>query len=369
MFSTTAVKLMTTMPEFEFHPLANLFPSLPDDEFERLVEDVKINGLQVDIFLAEGLIADGRHRYRACRQTGVEPRFREWDGRGDLLSILFSLNDRRRHMTAGQRSMIAAEAANMTRGRNPSGEGFVSQTQAARAVNVSVASVERAVSILKHGAEELIEEVKAGKLDIAPAGRIARLPKEQQRKIIKTGRRDQKAILRKLKITSLRNTARGYGGCLHCNAEAEWSDDTVSAFAQRLEQRSKEARRAGRAHKDFAAYFETISFEIEDERRADTVRPYQEKILRHLDTYDCVEKTNLQRLTDIPIKEFNDVIATMLDLNMIEAVQQGGKTDVARGARKTLYKRKERIEGELTYELDPDDDDQEDIYLDNRYDW
>jgi hypothetical protein len=63
----------------DFHPLANRFPLIEDDEFDRLVEDIRVNGQRDAIVLFEGRILDGRNRYRACLEAGVTPKTRDFD--------------------------------------------------------------------------------------------------------------------------------------------------------------------------------------------------------------------------------------------------------------------------------------------------
>lgn len=95
----------------DFHPVANLFPLLSGDEFADLAEDIRQHGLLEPIWLhPDGRIVDGRNRYKACRASGVEPRFRTWDGRGSLVEFVVSLNLHRRHLTASQRAMSALDA-------------------------------------------------------------------------------------------------------------------------------------------------------------------------------------------------------------------------------------------------------------------
>jgi ParB-like chromosome segregation protein Spo0J len=95
----------------EFHPLANIFPLLEGEEFDALVADVKANGLCEKIFLYDGMILDGRNRYRACIEAGIEPDCYELpDGdESEILAFVVSKNIHRRHLTAEQkRNLIAA---------------------------------------------------------------------------------------------------------------------------------------------------------------------------------------------------------------------------------------------------------------------
>ncbi len=58
-------------------------------------------------------ILDGRNRYRACLQAGVEPRFIQWQDEGELADLALSLNLRRRHLYESQRAMVAGRLAKM----------------------------------------------------------------------------------------------------------------------------------------------------------------------------------------------------------------------------------------------------------------
>src|SRR2546429_4853104 len=64
----------------EFHPIANLFPLMEGEEFTALVEDIRKHRLQYGIVIYQGKILDGRNRYRACREIGIEPASTEFEG-------------------------------------------------------------------------------------------------------------------------------------------------------------------------------------------------------------------------------------------------------------------------------------------------
>jgi N6-adenosine-specific RNA methylase IME4/ParB-like chromosome segregation protein Spo0J len=93
----------------EFHEVVSIWPRLPENDFQALVADIKTHGLIEPIWTYQGKIIDGRHRYLACQQAGVEPRYREWNGQGSLVAFVVSLNQHRRHLESSQRAVIALE--------------------------------------------------------------------------------------------------------------------------------------------------------------------------------------------------------------------------------------------------------------------
>jgi hypothetical protein len=92
-----------------FHPYAELFPRMTNPEFEGLCGDIARKGLLEDIIRYEGKILEGRERYVACERKKVPPRFREYAGEcGSPLEFVVSKNLHRRHLTEGQRALVAA---------------------------------------------------------------------------------------------------------------------------------------------------------------------------------------------------------------------------------------------------------------------
>lgn len=92
---------------YEFHPVANLFPMMDQDTFAEFCKDIEANGLIEPIWLHDGKIIDGRNRYKACLQVGVPPMFRTWKNDGSLVGFVVSLNLNRRHLTTGQKVQVA----------------------------------------------------------------------------------------------------------------------------------------------------------------------------------------------------------------------------------------------------------------------
>jgi hypothetical protein len=79
---------------------------------------VSARGLLEDFILYEGKILDGRERYVSCLRKQVPPRFQEYAGEcGSALEFVVSKNLHCRHLTDGQRALVAARPpASFSRG-------------------------------------------------------------------------------------------------------------------------------------------------------------------------------------------------------------------------------------------------------------
>lgn len=172
---------------YALHPLCETLPDMPADQFSRLVEDIRANGLRHPIVLFEGKILDGRHRYRACTDAGVDPRYEQYTGQ-DALAFVLSENLARRHLSESQRAMVAAKIANLNKGQTVRSANWpispVSQEAAGRLLNVSDRSLRRATDVKRHGVRALVEKVEAGSITLNEANRIATLGPAAQSRIV-----------------------------------------------------------------------------------------------------------------------------------------------------------------------------------------
>jgi len=99
---------MITAEQLTPHAAAEIFPQMDEGNFQELKDDIAANGQQEPIVTYQGQILDGRHRYRACTELGIEPLIREYEG-DDPWGFVVSMNLHRRHLKDSQRAMIAAD--------------------------------------------------------------------------------------------------------------------------------------------------------------------------------------------------------------------------------------------------------------------
>jgi hypothetical protein len=97
------------------------------------------------------MILDGRNRYRACHELGIECPSKLWDG-SDPIEYVMRANIHRRHLTPGQRGVLGHKLANLSRGGNGSNQHGTAKTskkvlavtkeEAAKLANTNLSAIE-----------------------------------------------------------------------------------------------------------------------------------------------------------------------------------------------------------------------------------
>ena len=80
-----------TNQTYTIHPVPQLFPGMTDKEFAELKASISRDG-QLQAIVTDGNeILDGRHRFRACLELGIEPRVIQYKERGPWEGAVDSL--------------------------------------------------------------------------------------------------------------------------------------------------------------------------------------------------------------------------------------------------------------------------------------
>lgn len=199
----------------KFHEYANLFPMMPEMDLMRLAEDIKEKGQSDPVITLDGMILDGRNRYRACEINGITPRCEEYSG-GDPLGFVVSHNLHRRHLDETQRGVVGAKIADLPNGTNRHGlassiEGAKKPTRAevAKMLNIGHATIDRAKRAIKYGIPEIVSMMESGEISAAAASEVSQLPKEEQCKAVSGGVAGVKEAAKKLNSKKCRKTRSG----------------------------------------------------------------------------------------------------------------------------------------------------------------
>lgn len=184
---------------YEPHELCLAFPDMPEIQYQRLVADIRANGLIHEITLYEDKILDGRHRYRACLDAGIEPTFTTYHG-ADPVAFVTSENASRRHLTESQlayavsamapyeeRKARERQKANLQHvgSSSPVGDNENGRTveKLAQKAGIGERSVSRAIKVRKHGTEEIKHAVESGDMKLNMAEKVVTLNPTQQKAI------------------------------------------------------------------------------------------------------------------------------------------------------------------------------------------
>ncbi len=189
--------------ELEFHDVAGVFPLMHGAEFDALVADIREHGLREPIWLhRDGRIIDGRNRYRACIEAGVDPKTQTYIGPDEgLLSFVVSMNLQRRHLDETQRGMVGASLATMKQGRPEKGQicTFASIAEAAELLNVSERTVKAARKVHDLGTPELIDACEQGEIAVSDAATVLNEPGDVQNELLRTVRSEENGTPKNLK--------------------------------------------------------------------------------------------------------------------------------------------------------------------------
>ena len=188
---------------YPVHGLCSALPEMTRTEYQRLLGDIRDNGLVRPITLFEGAILDGRHRYRACIEAGVQPRFVEFTGSDPAAFVISeschrSLTESQRaHAVIGIKDYLEAEARKRqkalagTRKADLVLHGEQGVVDAGRTVEklavmagVGKATISRAIAVRANGVQELNDAVASGEITVRQAEHVAKLNPQAQRRVV-----------------------------------------------------------------------------------------------------------------------------------------------------------------------------------------
>jgi len=183
-----------TLGALKSHPAADAFPMMDDGRYAELLSDIRHNGQREPITLCEEMILDGRNRYRACIEAGIEPEFREH--KGDPWAFAWSLNGARRDLEATVRALIfkrcedgsakwAERLAKIAEdGRRKKSAAAIGNSNAAKAKTVTDHDDPPLKKADKHPAREArAADAKVSPATMARADQIAKRP-DLERKVV-----------------------------------------------------------------------------------------------------------------------------------------------------------------------------------------
>ncbi len=198
------------------HPIAFLMPSMTEEEYRGLRDDIAANGQRDPIERFEGKILDGRHRHRACVDLDIKPDYVNLPASTNPVTYVISKNLHRRHLTVSQRAVIAVGStaalkleAKRASGKQVNWEDLLPKppltlqaiqdrtlnanlqspqvtlknpevADLAKAADVSVRSIRQAQVVQNKAIPEVAEAVAKRDVNIARAAQIATLPVAEQ---------------------------------------------------------------------------------------------------------------------------------------------------------------------------------------------
>ena len=143
-------------PTNPFDPAADIFRLMNTVEYADLKRSIKQNGLREPITTQNGKIIDGRSRYKACKELGIEPNYIELNKDASSMLFIIDKNLMRRHLSDFDKVEIAQKMSTLPIGSNQHNAGAGrSQKVIADLLNTSPDTLQRVKKIFNKGTEAL----------------------------------------------------------------------------------------------------------------------------------------------------------------------------------------------------------------------
>ena len=191
----------------------NFVPDIPKEEYEALKNSIRENGLHLPIIINQnGVILDGHHRYRACTELNIEPRFevKTFEDEFEEKEFVIEINLKRRQLPEWEKLELAlklediykekARIRQLSKLKNvkktlvlsslsslPNGSNDVRSTTeeekeeegevvkiVSKKLGLSARKIYRYKNVMNNGSEEIQEKVKSGQMSISYADELVR---------------------------------------------------------------------------------------------------------------------------------------------------------------------------------------------------
>ena len=190
-------------------------PSLSGSEFESLKQSIKEQGLHVPVIVnKQGIVLDGHHRFRACKELGIPLQYHTEEFKDSLeeKQFLIEVNLRRRQLNEFQRVEIGYSLENIEKERAKRRMSLGGQRVGPankKEEHDKNNGVEQRVASIDATLESCEEKGKVSEIIAKNIG-VSTTTYERGKKIIEKGTEDQKNNLRKdiIGITNVYNQIR-----------------------------------------------------------------------------------------------------------------------------------------------------------------
>lgn len=185
-------EIKKSYPILSVHEEASKIPAMRPERYRATLRDIIKNGMVNPIWVKDGQIIDGRHRYQIIQKLykhhrlNFDPDIREWPT-GNIKEAIESLNIHRRHLSQSQLAAIAVEnllpaieteSAKRMKAGKPLSKGVtgVSIELAAKQVGTNKEYIRILKSILRDSKNiELFKFIRSGQLKVGQVQKLVEL--------------------------------------------------------------------------------------------------------------------------------------------------------------------------------------------------